>query len=1456
MKRQTIAALSAAALCISGIIGVASASGNPVARSASERSPEILASLLSGTGVSDAQQGLYRMPVAAGQDRELIFNGPAANNGGVIIDNVYYCNKSWSWMGFLTFYEIFGYNMETGEQVFMYDEDDVTAFFAQGGMSLDPVSGCAMGIFYDSEMSAVDLGLVSYQADKPVKTILAPIASDAPVCNAFAVDAAGMCYGVGNDGVLYSISRETGAFTSIGETGYVPSGMGSAAIDDASGLMYWFMADAEGVGRLVGVNLSTGAGTAVLEYGDIRYGGLCITRAESLPGAPAACSDVKVTFDAGELEGKVTLTTPSTLFDGSAGSGDMTVNVYANGVRVAEQTAGWGVSVEIPVNMTESGAGRYDFMVFASNAVGSGPKTKVESVWVGSDSPEATVATLQQTDDRFIVSWEPVTTSVNGGYIDVSDITYTVRNMLGEVAAEGLTTTSVEVNPSFPTNGKPTSLWYEVVVCAKGAKSVPARTNTIIVGQYDPPYESNFAVDQLNGCTVLDSNQDGVSWIVEDGVAVIQYSEVADMDDWLIAPPVKMESGKAYPVKATIYAESMYYPERIEVKYGKDNTAEAMTKKLMDPVTVDVEAAEPMVCEGYMIPDENGRWFLGFHGISKIDQFKLYVSHISIGMPISALVPARVNNLTVEPNPQGVCEAVVSFETPTEALDGTAVEAMTRIEVRRGETLVKTFENPASGVRLSFTDRLETNGMAEYTVTAFNAHGEGVAATASAYVGFNPPAAPGYVGISRTDEDGYVKVSWDAVTADEDGTPFPEGSIVYDIYITGQDEPAVSGVTALEHEFRAVPEGRQEMIQCEVRARFDELSGPGGMSARIPVGTPYKGLHETGLFGSYVWGISDAGGASWGVVRDGDIEGFPASADGDGYYFACIGSDINDMGVLFTGLVSLEGIENPGVTFMTYNFVGNEGSPDLNEITVSVKPESSDTWVDITTKVVNDVCRSQDEWGKVTVPLGDFAGQVIQVQFAAIVKTYAGTMIDAVNIGEIDASNLVASGISAPATVACGRDFMINVTVENCGTVRSGDYRIDLYADGVLVDGIECDPLDSGFSYVHEFEMLMSPLASGPVTYYAEVVWSADSSPEDNRTKSITVTPRQSTLPAPSDLTASNGDRSVNLAWFAPAGGESNPVTDDFEDADSFASEYGEWVFVDVDGAPVGGMQNTDIPNVVSGVTRGSFWIWDTDVLPIGNNGKAHSGTHYLFSLYRKDGGTSDEWAVSPEIDTKSQTITFWAKSYNSSYKEKIAVYVSDGSTDPSDFTLVEGSMVNAVPGQWTEYSVTLPAGSRRFAIRSFATNAFMLMVDDVTYIPAPRGEDLGIEGYNVYRDGEKINSALVNGCTYVDTDVEEGKTYVYAVTAVYPDGESAPASTRILVDFSGVDSVTASEAVISLDGDELTVDNCGGSHVSVVTADGKVLKSVSGIETLRMRVPSGVIIVKVGSRNVKLLVP
>lgn len=55
----------------------------------------------------------------------------------------------------------------------------------------------------------------------------------------------------------------------------------------------------------------------------------------------------------------------------------------------------------------------------------------------------------------------------------------------------------------------------------------------------------------------------------------------------------------------------------------------------------------------------------------------------------------------------------------------------------------------------------------------------------------------------------------------------------------------------------------------------------------------------------------------------------------------------------------------------------------------------------------------------------------------------------------------------------------------------------------------------------------------------------------------------------------------------------------------------------------------------------------------------------------------------------------------------------------------------------------------------------------------APLANQEGVKGYNVYRDGAKVNSSLLTDTRFVDSDLSKG-TYNYAVTAVYANTESA----------------------------------------------------------------------------------
>jgi len=55
-----------------------------------------------------------------------------------------------------------------------------------------------------------------------------------------------------------------------------------------------------------------------------------------------------------------------------------------------------------------------------------------------------------------------------------------------------------------------------------------------------------------------------------------------------------------------------------------------------------------------------------------------------------------------------------------------------------------------------------------------------------------------------------------------------------------------------------------------------------------------------------------------------------------------------------------------------------------------------------------------------------------------------------------------------------------------------------------------------------------------------------------------------------------------------------------------------------------------------------------------------------------------------------------------------------------------------------------------------------------------PYGVDMTkVKGFNVYRDGEKVNDTPLAGDHFFDTGLASGKTYSYEVTAIYDEGES-----------------------------------------------------------------------------------
>ncbi len=465
-------------------------------------------------------------------------------------------------------------------------------------------------------------------------------------------------------------------------------------------------------------------------------------------------------------------------------------------------------------------------------------------------------------------------------------------------------------------------------------------------------------------------------------------------------------------------------------------------------------------------------------------------------------------------------------------------------------------------------------------------------------------------------------------------------------------------------------------------------------------------------------------------------------------------------------------------------------------------------------------------------------------------------LLDNIEIGTMIDNDLAITGIAAPETATTGTPFTVTVTVANEGIKNADGYSVDLFANGVKADSKSGNALAAGQKATFDFDCEMHALAKAPVEYYAVVNYAADEIPANNTSKFATVNPKASTLPAPEQLKVSQeGNGGMRLDWNAPDTDKAvaEEVTLDFEDAESFAHFLEGWTFVDVDGSAVGGFNDMNdnpipIPGILPGSTKGSFFIFDTSVERFsGQTFAAHSGTKYLAALFRFDGGLTDDWAISPELDGSAQTVSFFAKSYSASYPEKIQVLYSTGSTDTKSFQAL--GELTTLPSSWNQISVTLPAGAKRFAIRSSSEESFMLMIDDLTFTPAAKKMNLTLAGYNIYREGEKLNLSPVSDPTYLDNEGLADHRYV--VTAVYDGKGESGASNEASLN-SGIEEIAVNAEIYAANG-HIVISGIGTAAASIHTLDGKTIYSGNG--DAKIAVNQGVYLVKAGKAVVKVVV-
>ncbi len=923
--------------------------------------------------------------------------------------------------------------------------------------------------------------------------------------------------------------------------------------------------------------------------------------------------------------------------------------------------------------------------------------------------------------------------------------------------------------------------------------------------------------------TVIDANSDGSTWNLDWFMNAPVDKRDFDADDWFITPAIAMTAGSSYTIEFVSNTDYADIEEIIDLHVGKDATVSGMGTAV-EKFAVKTDTKTTM--SATFNATQTGNMYVGFHHCTTGEKYSenVYIYSIKVTEQAAATaVPVKVSGLKVTPATTGELKATVEFTTPSLAADGTTLTELTKIDVKRDGEVIKTFANPTTGATMSFEDTGMTIGNHTYSVVAANSVGEGEAETTQVFIGED---LPGQVTNLRFVYDYETKTStltWDAPTTGANGGVINPDNLTYEIRRANADAPEVTGLSELTYSEELTidylyeaeerqrqkyeAEGRNVLVRFVVDGQGTmnyyvkavNAAGSGNEVKTNPViigeqnVIPYAESFADGRLTHY-WRLSETTGRSFFL----NVEDFRYSQDGDdGYLSYTIMDDQPTIAMAHTGMISMKDATNPVISFHYFT-----ATPFEKPLKVKVAKNTLN-FEDIAEVDLAEDISAIENWTKVIIPLTGCAGEEHVYVGLEIFSQSSGDLfyIDNVKIYDQKDNDLAVVETTLPPALKVDEQRNLKVDIENLGTtdVAAADYRVR-----VMVDNRQ-----AGFANGLAIEAGQTATIVVPVTatnhmdekseIYAEIVYANDNAVENNRSKVAEISVKMPNLPEPENLLAANAGTGINLNWTAAAAPRTadEQITEGFEDYDAFqrtTKPFGEWAIIDKDNRVTYSIKNYSFkkagapmafiifnPGQVRNETDGTMGMTQAMWQP-------RTGQQLAVSF--SPAGEGNDWLISPELSGNPQTISFYAHQAET-YVESFNVLYSTTGTDESNFVTLSSADKTEGTDWDKKYEYTLPMGAKYFAIQKVSNEAYAFMLDDVTFSPYELGAQTGAElaGYNVFRNGELINGALVSSTNFNDAEGKAGD--VYYVTAVYNNGESGRSNYAQVVDETAVEDVS-----------------------------------------------------------------
>ena len=550
--------------------------------------------------------------------------------------------------------------------------------------------------------------------------------------------------------------------------------------DSEAGLFYWNVVNPNSSPSFI--YTLTQEGEISLEQtiqGGTQFSYLVSTNMAANENKPALPEIVSIDFKAGSLSGSVTYKMPSVTLGGAALSGELEYTALLDDETVTTGKAKAGENVTVQYNVAASGYHIFSLYV-TSNGENSVPVVGRE--YIGTDTPSAPGNVVLTNTE---ISWEAVTTGINGAYINTADITYIVYMNNEEIGTTKETTYKVTLPENTPLES------YRAAVAAEcdGLTSALSYSNEVFAGEsYYPPIYFAPTEQEFDFMSLIDANGDGSGWYFAYNYGLMaEYTDdpSVPMDDYIFLPPI-------YFIKETTYNFSLMSAlvslqssnEMFDVVYANSPTVQSIMGTIASSVkpTVDIKTDFnnwSKLSEEFTVP-YTGDYYIGLHCVSPGFGYGLAVRDIRISEGSS---PKGVTGLSAIAGENGALEATVTFTMPTETVNGDLLSADAELEAEiyvNGD--VANYVNGKPGEMVSAQVATQ-QGLNDLTVVVYYNNVAGNPVTSMVYTGVDLPATPENIRLTMNETMMGATLEWDPVTtaANEGGYVDPAG-ITYSVF--------------------------------------------------------------------------------------------------------------------------------------------------------------------------------------------------------------------------------------------------------------------------------------------------------------------------------------------------------------------------------------------------------------------------------------------------------------------------------------------------------------------------------------------------------------------------------------------------------------------------------------------------------------------------------------------------